>query len=115
MADVQFGPPRERVSVGLKNGKDFLFECSKCGKPLYQIKVVNPDADVEWRTRVKCCYCGDHSFIREFRGLYAHSGYGIPDPNDPQEAIPVTEILEFKTETDSQGKPVLTVIVGAKK
>jgi hypothetical protein len=114
-----FGPPRPRPWQGLRDGGHVVLRCSDCDRPLADVHVTRPQDDKVWRVRARCCYgctradgSPQTSFIEEVRGRTFHvGGFGLPNPDDPDDSLMQTAHVADHMETDSGGNPVVTIEV----
>ena len=112
------GPGAPRPRLGLEDGGFVSLSCSNCRKPLATLWVTKPRADIVWRVRASCPYCGDKSYIQEVRGLFHPAGHGIPNPDnpdDPDDNLVITSIASIGEEKDSDGNPVVLFVVKEQK
>lgn len=119
---VSFAPPRQSAgSTGVRDGGHVLLKCSNCDKPLCDIHITQPDKLIpgtqekfEWYVRAKCCYgCKrgkepEYSYIEKIVGLYHLGGYGVVNPEDPDDSTVITVPVGIIDELDSDGNAVIT-------
>lgn len=78
-----------------------VLKCSACGKPLAKVwSWQKNSADIEFKIAAQCCYCSDRSFQISFKGLFAYAGYGLTDPHNLDNEIPVTDVIDIQPQDD---------------
>jgi hypothetical protein len=97
--------------VGLQDGGHVIIRCSCCDAQLVDIWIQMPQTKQKWRGRATCPYCGDKSYITEWNGGFAPAGINLPNPNDPENDIPKTAILDYGEEKDAEGRDVVLFLM----
>ena len=104
-AKVKEFSERDEKSIGLTDGGHIYLRCSSCDKGLADIYITQPEAIdpktgevFEWKAKAKCCYCGDQSYAKEFKGKFHLAGFGKIKVDDSSETIPETAVDYFDEE-----------------
>ena len=86
--------------VGLKDAGHIILRCSACDAQLVDIWVQLPNSGQKWKARATCPYCFDKSYVSEFEGGFAQGGISVPNPNDPENPIEKTRVVDIGSEGD---------------
>lgn len=69
-------------------------KCSDCGKNLSEYAVTSPNSPENWKIKVLCPYCKDHSYTINIKGKF----YIAPDDNLVYiDTEMVNDVMVFKT------------------
>lgn len=107
----EFTEDDEKEAIGLVDGGVTHLECSNCGRGLINIWRTQPSAidprtgkPFVWKMKAKCCFCGDHSYVKEIKGKFYLGGYAKTQDDDNVE----TRDNGFE-EVDIDGEAVLLI------
>jgi hypothetical protein len=128
MLKVGIGGPREGGGrLGLVDGGETVLRCSNCDRGLACVRVIRPNAKLPdgsplvWRLRATCAYgCAkpdgspETSFLAEVRGAFVQGGYGVDNPDDPDDSDMKTAVVDIREDADESG-PVVTFVTAEKK
>lgn len=72
-----------------------VLKCSGCNKPLVKLWIIEKEEKTKpVKIAAKCCYCDDKSYAVEIADAFFIAGYGLPDPKDEDNEIPVVDIVD---------------------
>ncbi len=107
---------KEKPVIGLEDGGHVIIKCSNCDRGLLDIFITQPRAidpatnkPFVWNMKAKCCFCGDHSYVKEIKGKFHLSGYGQIKEDDESQDIPET----FIGSIDEQGDVIIVETIKA--
>lgn len=107
----RIGEPNPIKSTGMKDGEEVLLKCSNCNKECASFKITRPSMDFSWRIRASCafgCKKDDNSEEMSFPLTINGTGHYGPcfkvNPNNPDDIVMTTQIIDIKTEIDSIGE-----------
>ena len=76
-----------------------VIKCSACNKPLC-IVYTNQPSKKQNNLVIKCCYCGDKSFLETVFGEIYIAGFNKNFNGETYESEGYTELLDFDAEED---------------
>lgn len=75
-----------------------ILECSSCQRPLVELVLANK-AELRWKVKADCPYCGDSSFTKDFDGAFSYKGIeenGVPKTMVVDAISDVSDEILFK-------------------
>lgn len=75
--------------------------CSNCDLPIGGVFIMDAEAPVVTKMRVKCPFCNDYSFWKNIQGVYSFGGVAMVNPKDERDEIPSTRYVDDIWDGDS--------------
>lgn len=92
---------RPAAPDGLADGGHVHVACSNCQAGLLDIWRTRPHEKDVWKVRANCPFCGNASYEYEIRGGFHSGGFGVVRPEDEDETIASTVIINIRTVDDT--------------
>lgn len=122
------GPRTPGIRRGLKDGGETVLKCSNCDRGLACVRVIRPDAKMPdgkpltWLVRATCAYgclksdgTPEMSYVETIVGAYVHGGYGIDNPDDPDDSDMKTGVADIQYDENPEGQMIVTFITKQKE